>query len=115
MPNRSTTWTLDTNGVTAPDPVEKTPGESLLTTMDFTAILGAGETLSGTPTVTITNDDQTAGTLPTTSGSPAIVGSTVTQRILGGTGGSDYRVSIAVSTSASNTREGDGILEVRSR
>ncbi len=91
----------------------KQPGESRLYSFDFSALLATGETLSSVNSVTYVGDGDPADTALTLSGSSAIVGKTVTQRILAGTSGVRYKVTTRVTTSLGNILEGEGILQVK--
>jgi len=87
----------------------KQPAESRLFAMDFTALLGVGETLAGVTSVTALP----ASPALTLSGAATYSGAFASQRILGGTAGVRYKVTFVVTTSASNTLEGEGILQVK--
>lgn len=85
----------------------KQPAESRLFSMDFSALLASGETISSVSSVTA---------LPSglTLVNPAVAaGTRAQQRISGGTDKVAYKVTIRVVTSAGNTLEGEGILQVR--
>lgn len=84
----------------------KQPGENRLYDMDFSPLLAEGETLSSC----------TVASTPvglTLSGSATVSGSTASQRISGGTSGTRYKLTFTAVTSAGNTVEADGILQVR--
>lgn len=83
----------------------KQPAESRLYSIDFANLLGTGESLSGTPTVTASPTGLTIGT-------PAISGTTVQVRISSGSDGVPYKLECVVATSDGNTLEGDAILIV---
>jgi len=85
----------------------KQPAESRLYTMDFSGLLARGETLAGVTSVTATPTGLTLVDPPTYSGVYA------SQRISGGTSGTRYTVTFLVTTSAGNTLEGEGILQVK--
>lgn len=87
--------------------IVKQPGEDILCTMDFSALLGQGETLSSVTAIASTPSGLTL------SGSPTVSGVNAQQRISGGTAGITYKVTFTVLTSAGNTREGDGLVVVR--
>ena len=86
--------------------LEKQPADSLLYDMEFVGRLAEGETLTAVSSVTAAPSGLTVGT-PSYSGTRAQV------RLGGGTGGVTYKVTIVVTTSASNTIEGEGNLFVR--
>lgn len=85
----------------------KQPSESRLYSMDFSALLAKGETLSSVSSVVSTP----AGL--TLSGAASVSGVFAQQRITGGTSGIEYIVTFVVLTSAGNTLEGEGILQVK--
>ena len=95
--------------VTAKQVVIKQPLEVLNLEMDFTNLLDTGEVISS-PTVTTTPTGLTISgvTIDSTAKKVEMVAS-------GGTDGVTYRFDILVTTNASQTLEGDGILKVRSR
>ena len=92
-------------GVLARERLVKQPGESLLFAMDFEDLLESGETIA-------TIVDVTATPTGLTISAKAIETDTlgVEFRIVGGTDGVSYQVTVKVITSAGNTREGDGHL-----
>ncbi len=85
----------------------KQPAESRMYVMDFSALLGQGETLAGVTSVTV---DQVGLTL---SGVPTYSGAYAQQRIEGGTSGTRYKITFLVTTTLSNTLSGEGILQVK--
>jgi hypothetical protein len=87
----------------------KQPAESRVFSMNFAAMLAAGETLAGVTSVTYTGGDA----LLTLSGPAAYSGAVAQQRILGGTDGMEYKVTFIVTTSQGNILEGEGVLQVR--
>lgn len=85
----------------------KQPSESRQFSMDFSALLAPGESISSVTSVTA---------LPaglTLSGAPVSSGAIATQRIAGGTNAIRYVVTYVVLTSLGNTLEGEGILQVK--
>lgn len=78
----------------------KSPIESIPVEFDFTLQLGTGETLTGSPVVTITvasGTDANPGAMITT---PAqISGTTVLQEVTGGVNGVNYYLSCSCATS----------------
>lgn len=88
----------------------KQPSESRLYTMDFAANCAVGETISS---VTSFAADTPTGATALTVGGASCSGTTASARISGGTDGKQYKVTVLVLTSAGNTLEGEGILQVR--
>lgn len=87
--------------------VIKQPSESRLYTMDFSAVLAAGETILSVSSVTI---DKT--TVPALSVSGIVFSGTLAQfRLAAGLGGTRYKATVVVVTSASNTLEGEGFIQ----
>ena len=83
----------------------KRPGESILFTFDFTALLNSGETISSVSSVTQINPNS-PDAADLTLGSPTDNDAAYAQcRISGGTDGYTYPVICTVTTSASNTRQ----------
>jgi hypothetical protein len=90
-------------------PVEtlvKQPAESRLFSMDFSPLMATGETISAVSSCTA---------LPTglTISGAATSGQVATARIAAGTAGTKYKVTFVVTTSAGNTLEAEGVLQVR--
>lgn len=83
----------------------KQPSESILYTTSFANLLNPGETISSVVSVT-------ASPTGLTISNEGNSGTKVTFRAAGGTAGVVYRIAILVTTSAGNTREGDGLLEI---
>lgn len=88
--------------------VTKQPNESRLYTMEFSALLGSGETLSTVVSVAI--DKVTIP--PLTKADEAVSGTQLTFRLAGGKAGTKYKVTGLVTTSGANTIEGEGIVQV---
>lgn len=88
--------------------VIKQPSESRLYTMEFAALLGVGESLSTVVSVVV--DKVTVPVLSVAN--TAVSGSTLTFRLAAGLGGTRYKVTGIVTTSAGNTLEGEGIVQV---
>lgn len=86
--------------------LEKQPTESLLYDMDFVGRLEDGETLTAVSAVTGSPSGLTIGTA-------SYSGTRAQFRISGGTSGTTYKITVTVTTSASNTLEGEGNLFVR--
>lgn len=80
----------------------KDPSEKVNVVFDFTDAL-AGDTISGSPTVTATVD---AGTDATPSailnGAAGVVGATVVQSVQDGVVGVDYRIEAQIDTTGSS-------------
>jgi len=90
----------------------KRTGESLIITFDFKKILVTGETIS-TSTWSVgvrTGSDSSPSSM--ISGSPSIVGSQVSHKIIGGVDSTVYQIVCSVSTSLGQIIEGVGLLHV---
>lgn len=85
----------------------KQPGETLTFDFDFSNLLSSGETLTGTPAVTVQSGSGLS------LGTPTIEGRTVKVAVGDGVNGSDYIVQCSVATSLGNVRQMDGRLQVR--
>ncbi len=85
----------------------KQPSESRVFAMDFAAQLADGESLTSVSSVTAAPSGLTI------SGAATLSGAVASQRIAGGTAGVRYVVTFVVTTSASNTLEGEGYLLVK--
>jgi len=96
--------------VTAPQRLIKQPSENRQYSMDFSNVLSAGETIS---TQVVTSQLACGDSSDLTITGEAISGQTVTCWIAGGTHGNVYRVEFVITTSTSQTVEGDGILYVK--
>jgi hypothetical protein len=114
--------------VAASKPKVKSSGESILYGFDFTKILRAGETLSGTPAVTCTaaagsgaatGDLTIGGELVNVSafdndeGGVVAAGKGVQARIADGVAGGDYTLLCRAATSQGDTRDLVCTLQVR--
>lgn len=78
----------------------KYDNEKIVVTMDFTASLAAGETLTGTPTTTFeTNSGVDSAPGDIANGSSVIAGSQVRVPVKGGIQGNSYRIKTVCSTS----------------
>ena len=96
---------------TADQTLCKQPAEVRKFTMDFTNVLATSETLSGISSVASEKVGGYTSDLGITN--TALVGTTgVSMVISSGTTGSRYRIEVLVTTSTSQTLEGDGILFV---
>jgi len=84
----------------------KQPAESRLYTVDFSPILGEGESITAATSAT-------AAPAGLTLGSPSYTATTASVRISSGTAGQLYKVTFRVTTDASNTLEGEGLLQVK--
>lgn len=81
----------------------KDPAEQIFYSIDFSALLGTGETLgtaSASMRVTSGTDAAPSAML---SGLPVITGSIVSQLVIGGVAGSTYLLGISVTTSTGQT------------
>lgn len=92
-----------------PQSLTKQPSESRLFSMDFSPLLGTGETVVSVTSVTA---DQPIGAGALTISDQAAAGKLAQARIAGGTDGFAYKVTFLVQTSASNVLEAEGILQV---
>ena len=93
--------------------VFKYQAENRLYAMSFAqkAEIIAGQTLTGTPTVTAVAN--TLGSTALTIGSPSISGSNVIFQISGGTGDTNYTITVVVSTNVSPTvLVGEGMINI---
>ena len=117
------------------EPKVKHSSESVLFGIDFTKLLQPSETLSGTPTVTLTNFSNPAGspavsgntTPPLNVGTPLIntapfptddcatvaIGEGIQVRLAGGLSPTDYVLTATCGTTAGNTRTLVCTLQVR--
>ena len=84
----------------------KQPAESRLYAMDFSANMAAADTISSITSVTATPTGLTLGTA-------AVSGQRVQFRISSGTGGTQYKITVVIVTSAGDTLETEGYLEVK--
>lgn len=88
----------------------KQPSESRLYSMDFSALLAAGESIASVTSFTAaTPPDAAALTISAIAAS----GPYAQARIAGGTAAFRYTVTAVVLTSLGNTLEGEGLLQVR--
>jgi len=97
--------------VTAPENLVKQPSEIRQFTMEFANLLSSGETIS---TISSISDEiRGGGVSDLTVYNEAVSGTTVVFWVSGGTDGQTYRIEIVITTSNSQTLEGDGLLSVR--
>lgn len=89
--------------------VRKQPGDSRLYSMVFSALLARGETVTGVDSVAIT---PTTASMLVVSGSATYTDTTALVRLEDGLSGQKYKVTIVVSTSAGNTLEGEGYVQL---
>lgn len=97
---------MSSPSVTAPEILVKQPSENRSYSISFDKLLGASETISTIVSVLSTPSG------PTITGE-VINGRQVDFRLSAGSEGKKYRIEAIVTTSDSNTLEGDGILLVR--
>ena len=71
-------------------------------TFDFSNLLGVGETIGSASMVVEVKEGTDANPSAILSGTPAISGTRVAQRIFGGVDGVTYRLELSVTTSATN-------------
>ena len=89
--------------------LEKQPSESALYDMEFLSRLSPGEQLNGVTSFTASP----SGVGHLTIGTPAYSGSRAQARLSAGTSGVKYKLTVVVTTTLSNTLEGEGYLFVR--
>jgi len=99
-------------------PKAKHSTESLLFGVDFTKLLAAGETLTGTPSVgasgiAVSGAAINAQAFANDDGATVAVGAGVQFRAGGGTSPTDYILTVTCGTSAGNTRTVVCTLQVR--
>ena len=83
-------------------------------TFDYSPVLGTTETISSATCTVEVKEGTDPSPSSIKSGSPAISGSTVTQRILGGLDGVIYRLEMTATTSVGNVYTIVGDLPVLS-
>ena len=86
--------------------LEKQPAESLLYDMEFVGRMEDGTTITAVDSVTGSPSGLTIGTA-------SYSGTRAQFRVSGGTAGTKYKITVVVTTSDSNTLEGEGNLFVR--
>ena len=101
-------------------PKVKHSSESLLFGVDFTKLLAAGETLTGTPSVALTPAGPTISgpavnlqSFTNDDGATVAAGAGVQFRAAGGTSPTDYTLTVTCATTAGNTRTVVCTLQVR--
>lgn len=87
--------------------IKKQPDETLNISIDFSAVLGTGETVTGTPTATSTSG-LTVSNVAIGSDSES-----VDMTIAGGTDGNSYIITVSFTSSASEVIEGEILVIVR--
>ena len=92
------------------DSFEKQPSEEYSITVDFSEVLGDGETIS---TKVVTGYLNGVDVTSTIIGTSTISGETVIVRVKDGTE-NNYKITIVITTSADNTYEEDILMKVRS-
>ena len=103
----------------ASTPKVKHSSESLLFGVDFTKLLAAGETLTGTPTVTpaagitVTSPAVNAEAFANDDGATVEIGAGIRFRASGGAAPTDYVIIVTCGTSAGNIRTVVCTLQVR--
>lgn len=80
----------------------KDPDEEIVLTVDFSQELETGETLSGTPTVTITSPDDATPAI--TNGSASISGDGVLVPVKDGLNGATYFIKAVCETSTTGKK-----------
>lgn len=106
--------------VSASRPKVKHPAESILFGVDFTPLLGSGESLSGVSAIAaspsgLTIGDEAINTVAfeNDTGGTVLVGNGAQFRAAGGTAGTDYALTVTVTTTAGNIRVVVCPLQVR--
>ena len=106
--------------VSAVRPKVKHPGESILFGVDFTRLMVTGETLSTVSGVTaapsgltITSQAVNGAVFDNDEGGTVSIGKGAQFRVAGGTAGTDYVLTVTVTTTAGNTRLAVCQLQVR--
>lgn len=99
--------------VTSPDVLVKQPSEIRHYTMDFSNLLGTGETLSSIASSAIELRGGGTSDISLTDVEINAAATGVTFWASGGTDNTTHRITIIVVTSESQTIEGDGILAVK--
>ena len=106
--------------VRASRPKVKHPAESILFAVDFSKLLAAGESLSGvgapaaSPSgLTITGPIVNTSAFDNDEGGSVTIGRAAQFRIAGGVAGTDYTLTVTVTTTAGNTRIAVCLLQVR--
>ena len=77
--------------------------------MDFANLMVTGETIQ---TKSVSHELRGGGTSDLSITSDTVVGQTVTMVISGGTKNATYRIEVTITTSASATLQGDGLLKI---
>ncbi len=91
----------------------KDPAEAFACAFDFALELAEGETLTGSPAVTVAVvSGIDAAPADIKSGAPVIEGGRVLQRLVGGLAGVTYSITCVATTSESNTLARAAILPV---
>ena len=94
-----------------PDVYQKKPREQRLLVFDYYTALAPGDTLTGTPVLTVTP----SGELSVPAAAIASGGQKVNARIAGGVDGKDYDVLCECGTTAQDTLGLLAVIEVRAR
>lgn len=94
---------------TAQQRLRKTPTEIVIYTMDFSGKMDSDETISTVSSVTITP----SGASHLVKDAQSISGQMVSLQFSAGVVETIYRVFVEVTTSAGQTLDGQGLLEVR--
>jgi hypothetical protein len=106
--------------VSASRPKVKHPAESILFGVDFTPLLASGESLSEVSAIaalpsglTISSEAVNALPFENDAGGTVLVGNGAQFRAAGGTAGTDYTLTVTVTTTAGNIRVVVCPLQVR--
>lgn len=86
----------------------KDPRDVARYSYDFEPVMGEGETIVGTPTVTLPDDSDLV-----VQGQPTVVGKAVFVTLIGGTNGLAYPIEFEIVTSEGQTFNRKAVLKVK--
>lgn len=86
------------------------PGEKLNVSISFANRLATGETLTGSATTTLTDQEESRTYTTGLSGSPSVATPAVIQTVQSLVSGHSYLLDILIGTSASQTLEGQVLI-----
>ena len=84
---------------------EKFPGELMTQSVDFDAVMAAGESISSASATAVQKDTGTDVTGSVISGSATFAGTLVTYRVTGGTAGSNYVLTVRATLNTGDIYE----------
>lgn len=90
----------------------KTSGETVIETFNFTSRLALSETISTASTVAVVYSGTDASPSALISGAATISGQTVTQKVTGGVLGVTYRLTCTITTSLGQTVALTGLMVI---